>query len=70
MNVDSNVDESVLIYRYSTGTLLSLLRDKPEVSKFQLKLVLRKISEAVKELHDKDWIHLGEFSSLSREGQC
>ena len=64
MHVDCNQKEGVLIYPYYTTTLLSLIRDKPDFSPTQRYKILRYTAEAIAELHNKNWIHLGKFSKI------
>jgi serine/threonine protein kinase len=61
MHVDYNEEENVLIYPYYQHTLLSLLQEDPNISDAARKKILRQTGEAIQELHNKDWIHLGMY---------
>lgn len=61
MHVDYNEHERILVYRYFRDTFLSLLRKRPDFPQQEIKKIMRCTAEAVKELHDKDWIHIGKW---------
>lgn len=63
MHVDSNEDENALIYPYYQHTLLRLLQEDSKISNAARKEVLRQTGEAIRELHSKDWIHIGMITS-------
>lgn len=58
MPTDWNVENRTLVYPWLRDTLLSLLQKNKNFPKPAIKEILRCTSEAVKELHDKDWIHI------------
>lgn len=58
MHVDSNREELILVYRYCTGTLLSLLKEHPGLPKHLVRRVVQQVARGVKELHDRGWLHL------------
>ncbi|KAJ2990078.1 hypothetical protein NUW58_g3140 [Xylaria curta] len=58
MHVDCNQEEGILVYRYFRSTLLALIRDDPEFPPAERKKILRRVGEAIQELHGKDWIHI------------
>ncbi|KAG8162571.1 hypothetical protein KVR01_008336 [Diaporthe batatas] len=58
MHVDHNEKEHVLVYKYYKHTFLALLTQYPDFQPEEIKKILRCTAEAVKELHDKDWIHI------------
>lgn len=62
MHVDYNEKERVLVYNYYRHTLLALLSQSPDFPPTEIKKILRCTAEAVKELHDKGWIHIGQLS--------
>lgn len=62
MHVDYNEKEHVLVYNYYKHTFLALLSHYPDFPPAEIKKILRCTAEAVKELHDKDWIHIGQLS--------
>lgn len=62
MHVDCNKREHVLMYHYYKHTFLALLRQYPNFPPTEIKKILRCTAEAVKELHDKDWIHIGQLT--------
>lgn len=59
MHVDSNKEENTLVYEYFRDTFLSLLTKYPDFPLSERKKILRHTGEAIKELHTKDWIHIG-----------
>jgi serine/threonine protein kinase len=59
MHVDCNEEESVLVYPYYRSDLLALWQEDPDMSEAVCKIILRRIGEAIQELHSKDWIHVG-----------
>jgi tRNA A-37 threonylcarbamoyl transferase component Bud32 len=65
MHVDSEEDENVLIYLYYQHTLLGLLQEDSKISDAARKKILRQTGEAIRELHSKDWIHIGTTTSPS-----
>lgn len=62
MHVDYNEKEHVLVYNYYRHTFLALLAQYPDFPSAEIKKILRYTAEAVKELHYKDWIHIGQLS--------
>lgn len=64
MHVDYNEEERTLVYEYFRHTFLALLRDYPGFPLAEVKKILRHTGEAVKELHAKDWIHIGIIQAL------
>lgn len=60
MHVDYNEQERILVYPYFRDTFLALLREHPDFPIKEIKKILRCTAEAVKEFHDKDWIHIGK----------
>lgn len=61
MHVDYNEKHQVLVYDYFKHTFLALLSHYPDFPPAEIKKILRCTAEAVKELHDKDWIHIGQL---------
>jgi hypothetical protein len=59
VHTDCNQEESVLVYTYFKSTLLSLIQDDLDCPAEG-----RQVGEAIKELHNKDWIHIGNFLIL------
>lgn len=59
MHIDQNQEERILVYKYHRHTLLALITEYPDFPAAGVKKILRIIAEALKELHDKSWIHLG-----------
>lgn len=57
MHVDYNEKENVLVYDYYKHTFLALLSQHPEFPPAEIRKILLFTAEAVKDLHDKDWIH-------------
>lgn len=62
MHVDYNEKEHVLVYNYYRHTFLALLSHHRDFPPAEIKKILRCTAEAVKELHDKDWIHIGQLN--------
>ncbi|POS69497.1 hypothetical protein DHEL01_v212109 [Diaporthe helianthi] len=58
MHVDHNGKEHVLVYKYYKHTFLALLSNYPNFPAAEVKKILRCTAEAIKELHDKNWIHI------------
>ena len=44
---------------YFETTLLALIQGNPEFPTEGRKKILRQVGEAIQELHNQDWIHLG-----------
>jgi len=59
MHIDYNQEERILVYKYFRHTLLALITEYPEFPVAEIKKILRYTGEAVKEFHDKGWIHIG-----------
>lgn len=59
MHVDSNQEESILIYPYFNDTLITLINGDPDLSVAGRKNILYRVGEAIQELHGKNWIHTG-----------
>jgi serine/threonine protein kinase len=64
IHVDCNQEELILFYPYFRDTLLALIQDDPDLSLMERKKILRRVAEAIQELHSKDWIHLGTLSAI------
>lgn len=65
MHIDYNEKEHILVYNYYKHTFLALLSQYPDFPPAEIKTILRCTTEAVKELHDKDWIHIGQLSPIT-----
>jgi len=59
MHIDYNQEERILVYKYFRHTLLALIMEYPDFPVAEIKKILRRTGEAVKEFHDKGWIHIG-----------
>ena len=59
MHIDYNQEEHILVYQYFRHTLLALITEYPNFPSAEIKKILRHTGEAVKEFHDKGWIHIG-----------
>ncbi|KJX93784.1 calcium/calmodulin dependent protein kinase [Zymoseptoria brevis] len=57
MHVDSNSKECILVYPYFRDTLLALLQNDPAFPPDERGKIMRRVGEAVQELHAKDWVH-------------
>lgn len=66
LHTDCNQEEGVLVFPYFKSTLLALIQSNPQCSTEGRRKILRHVGEAIQELHNKDWIHLG-ICSLSGE---
>lgn len=64
MHVDCNAEKHILVYPYFKGDLLALIRDDPYFPNAERKKILRHVAEAIKEFHDKGWIHIGNSRSF------
>ncbi|KAL9131777.1 MAG: hypothetical protein Q9217_000382 [Psora testacea] len=57
-HIDKNKEESVHVYEYFKGNLLSLVKNNPDLSIEARKFILRELGLGLKDLHAKHWIHL------------
>ncbi|KAK0627075.1 kinase-like domain-containing protein [Immersiella caudata] len=58
MHIDCNEKEHILFYPYFRDTLLALIKGDPGFPLVERKKILRRVGEAIQELHGKDWIHI------------
>ncbi|KAI0179711.1 kinase-like domain-containing protein [Hypoxylon sp. FL1284] len=58
MHVDFNDEENVLIYPRYTHTLHTLMRDEPDLSMQNRRKILRRVVEAIHQLHLRFYVHL------------
>ncbi|KAK3943485.1 kinase-like protein [Diplogelasinospora grovesii] len=58
MHIDCNPEEDLLVYPYFRGTLLGLIQEDPDFPPAERQRILRRVAEAIQELHSKDWIHI------------
>ncbi|KAK3364123.1 kinase-like domain-containing protein [Lasiosphaeria hispida] len=58
MHIDCNQEEGILFYPYFRDTLLALIQGDPDFPLVERKKILRRVGEAIQELHGKDWIHI------------
>lgn len=58
-HIDSNEEQNVLVYEYFMGNLLSLVMHNPRLSIEARNHVLRELGLGLKDVHTRDWIHLG-----------
>jgi hypothetical protein len=47
------------VFPYFQSTLLALIQGNPKFPTEGRKNILRQVGEAIQELHNRDWIHLG-----------
>jgi hypothetical protein len=66
MHTDCNQEEGVLVFPYFKSTLLALIQGNSEFPTEGRKKILRQVGEAIQELQNKDWVHLGMIPSLER----
>ncbi|EEY23048.1 conserved hypothetical protein [Verticillium alfalfae VaMs.102] len=57
MHIDCNPEEGILVYPYFRGTLLDLVQEDPDFPPAERRKILRRVGEAIQELHAKDWMH-------------
>ncbi|KAH9865496.1 hypothetical protein J1614_009081 [Plenodomus biglobosus] len=72
MHIDYKQDEneSILVYPYFRDTLLGLIKDDPNLHMLQRMKILRRVAEAIQELHMRDWLHIvGNVMWRNPEGQ-
>lgn len=65
MHIDENQEESALVYPYFRDTLLALIREDQDLPLAERKKILRRVGEAIQELHRNNWIHVGTSSMSS-----
>jgi serine/threonine protein kinase len=65
LHVDSNQEEGILIYPYFRSTFLALVQDYPDFPVGERQKILRRVGEAIQELHSKDWVHLGTYAAMT-----
>lgn len=58
-HIDHNEEERILIYEYFMDNLLSLVKNNPELPIEARKSVLRELGLGLKDIHAKNWLHLG-----------
>ncbi len=56
MHIDYNQEERILIYKYFGHTLLAMITEYPDFPAVEIKKILRRTGEAVKEFYNKGWI--------------
>jgi serine/threonine protein kinase len=61
MHVDYNEEEYSLVYEYYRDDLLSLVKNNPNFPLEARKQILREAGKALKELHARNWIHIGRL---------
>lgn len=61
MHIDCNQKEGILIYPYYKSTLLALIQNDEDFPLLQRYKILRHVAEAIAELHNKSWIHIGKL---------
>ena len=57
--IDNNQEEHTLVYEYFKDNLLSVVKNNPDLPFEVRKVVLRELGLALKDLHLKQWVHLG-----------
>lgn len=67
LHCDHDQEEAVLAFPYFKSTLLALLQNDPEFPPSGRKKILRHVGEAIQELHDRDWVHLGTYNANDME---
>ena len=66
MHIDCNQQEGILVYPYLRSTLLTLIQEDANFPPAERKKILRRVGEAIQELHAKDWIHIGTLFKIQR----
>jgi serine/threonine protein kinase len=59
LHIDHNDKEQTLVYEYFRTDLLALVKNSPELSGQARKSILQDVGLALRDMHSKDWIHLG-----------
>lgn len=60
VHIDESVEENVLVYEYFNDDLLSFIKRNQNLPIGARKWILRELGESLKELHAKNWIHIGK----------
>ncbi|KAF2433944.1 kinase-like protein [Tothia fuscella] len=58
IHIDCNETEDILVYPFFRDTLLGIIQNDPDFPATERKKILRRVGEAIQELHSKDWIHM------------
>jgi serine/threonine protein kinase len=58
-HIDYNREERVLVYEYFKDNLLSLVKHNPDLPIEARKFILRELGLGLRDIHAKQWIHLG-----------
>ncbi|KAM5452387.1 hypothetical protein MaudCBS49596_003204 [Microsporum audouinii] len=61
VHIDENEEEKVLIYEYFSDNLLSFIKKYPSLPIEARKWILQELGQSLKELHAKNWIHIGNL---------
>ena len=64
MHIDCSETEDILVYPYFKDTLLGIIQGNPDFPVMERKRILRRVGEAIQELHAFDWIHIGASSTI------
>lgn len=59
-HIDEIEGQSVLVYEYFKDDLFSLVKHNADLPVEARKLILRELGLALKDIHSKNWIHLGK----------
>lgn len=62
-HVDYNDNENVVVYEGFTTSVLSLVKNYPPLPLKVRKTILREVGRGLKNIHARNWIHLGIFHS-------
>lgn len=59
IHVDYNENDNIIVYDYFKSDLLTLLENYPALSIEARKIILKEVGLGLREIHTKNWIHLG-----------
>ncbi len=61
MHIDYSEKEQTLVYDYFRDDLLSFVNVNTDISMKAIKQILWEVGLALKEFHEKNWIHIGRI---------
>jgi serine/threonine protein kinase len=64
-HIDENNEENVLVYEFFKTDLFQLVEKYPKLPLSARKAILKEVGLGLRDIHEKNWIHLGACRNLS-----
>jgi hypothetical protein len=66
-HIDDDEGQNILVYKFAISNVLETIYDCPPLPLQARKTILKEVGLALKNMHARNWIHLGKLSFFIRD---